>query len=177
MGFVFFVFYCQAGNKKERKKKQLHNEIAEMDCGVESKVEGSTHYQVWKHFAVYVLYYCWQQGDRSKHHLSLKHVADIVNSDDEYGDQILVNWQQTYAPPSTNLLLTYKLQDVLQWYKRTYELPALVMHTNANFVHITDEDMQKMDTMDLHADVIVFNTTRKRFAYFDREKSIWHLIR
>jgi len=74
-------------------------------------------------FALYVLYYCWQQGDRTKHFLSLRDVCHVIRCDDEYGEKQIDCWRLAFAPPSICLLRTYKLDAVIFWYHVTYEIP------------------------------------------------------
>jgi hypothetical protein len=125
-------------------------------------------------FAVFVLFYCWQQGDMTKYALNLKRLGHIVRSDDEYGSKEIIDWKMAYMPPTQAVLQTFVLETVLHWYRMTYELPVYVL-TAQGIPQLNDSDMHNMFMGDfVCCDVpLVFNTTHHMLYFYDKTHNKW----
>jgi len=127
---------------------------------------------------LYILYYVWQQGDTTRYSLTLKGVADLKPSLDEYGLREIVNWQLPFPPPTDAILTSYDDALVKSWYNNTYELPAQVSQAQSAIrdVSFTSDQIASMATDDLADNTLVFNTTSKQWMAFDKPSNTWIIV-
>lgn len=116
----------------------------------------------------YVLFYCNHvQKDPMIYETNCTNVFQAcINKETqclEIKDWLL---KEKYEQPSIELLLTYKKDDVLTWYKSFYQQPIDIFNAQLAY-KITEEDLKDLRTEDLLIDSVVYNTTVNRLQYWN----------
>ena len=120
---------------------------------------------------LYILYYCWQQGDRTRYPLTLKGVCELRAQLDEYGLRQITNWQLSFQAPTESDFEMYEYDKVKLWYRAAYELPEKVRQTS--IPRLTQIDMGTIEWDELPDDTLVFNTSRKGWEVLSRADGGW----
>lgn len=118
-------------------------------------------------FEACVLYYCFDQKDATIYDTTLVALGGIVWKDNDRSMD-RETWTREYPCPSNDMLLTYDLLTVLDYWNTTYVWPNGIKNTFASaFYFIDDESLARVHFDATYTGMMIYNTSRQQVQFFD----------